>query len=133
MRLVWFVATGGAVGSATRFALTSLVQQRWGAAGGMPIGTLVINVSGSLLVGFLLRYSLGNAAVSPDARALVVTGFCGGYTTFSAFSFEAMSLIESGDYRRAAVYVCASVLLSLVAVFAGAMGARAVLASGHGT
>ena len=120
MNLLWYVALGSAVGGASRVALSTFIQQR---AGTFPIGTLIVNVSGSLALGFLLRYTLGSTSVSPETRALLTTGFCGGYTTFSTFSYEAITLIEDGDYRRAAVYVAASVLLSLMATFLGILAA----------
>lgn len=126
MKLIWFVAAGSAVGGAARYAVSMAAQQRLGTA--FPIGTLVVNVAGALLVGFLMRYALASPAVSADLRAALTTGFCGGLTTFSAFSYEALALVESGDYRRAVLYVMASVGLSLMAVYAGSVGARELLA-----
>jgi CrcB protein len=124
MNLVWYVAVGSAVGGAARFALSSFIQQR---AGTFPVGTLVINITGSLVLGFLMRYALGATSVSAETRALLTTGFCGGYTTFSTFSYETIALMEDGDYRRGATYVLASVVLSLVATFLGIMAANTVL------
>ncbi len=124
MNLVWYVAVGSAVGGAARFALSSFIQQR---AGTFPVSTLVVNITGSLVLGFLMRYALGSTSVSPETRALLTTGFCGGYTTFSTFSYETIALMEDGDYRRAAIYVLASLVLSLAATFLGIMAANAVL------
>jgi len=126
MNLLMYVAIGSAVGGASRFALSTFLQQR---AGTFPVGTLVVNITGSLALGFLLRYSLGSTSVSAETRALLTTGFCGGYTTFSTFSYETLKLIEDGDYRRAAVYVAASVVLSLVATFLGIIAANELLAA----
>jgi CrcB protein len=92
-----------------------------------PTGTLVVNVTGSLLLGFLLRYALGSAAVSPETRVLLTTGFCGGYTTFSTFSYETIALLEEGQHQRAALYVLLSVVLSLAACLAGVIIARELL------
>lgn len=125
MRLLWYVAVGGAAGSVARLLLAGLVQSR--SATGFPLGTLVVNVSGSLLLGFLLRYSLETPAVSPEWRALLATGFCGGYTTFSTFSYETVALLEEGDWRRAALYVALSVAVSLLGMVLGAAAAREVL------
>lgn len=110
------IALGGAVGSVTRYLLGGIVQR----AAGMPfpIGTLAINVSGSFLAGFLLRYFM-NVQTHPTLRGVLIVGFCGGFTTFSAFTTETLGLFEGGEYARAAVYVAASVALSLMAVFAG--------------
>ena len=121
----WYVALGSAAGGAARFGLSTLVQQQFGPT--FPVGTLVVNVSGSLLLGFLWRYALGTDATSPEVRALLTTGFCGGYTTFSTFTYETMVLFEDGQSVRAGVYVISSVLLSLAAVWLGASGARTVL------
>lgn len=125
MRLLWYVAVGGAAGSVARLLLAGLVQSR--SATGFPLGTLVVNVSGSLLLGFLLRYSLETPAVSPEWRALLATGFCGGYTTFSTFSYETVALLEEGDWRRAALYVALSIAVSLLGMVLGAAAAREVL------
>jgi CrcB protein len=126
MNLVWYVAVGSAVGGAARFALSSFIQQR---SGVFPVGTLVVNITGSLVLGFLMRYALGSTSVSAETRALLTTGFCGGYTTFSTFSYETIALIQDGDYRRAATYVVASVALSLVATFLGIFVAGELLAA----
>jgi len=125
MSLYAWVALGSAIGGVLRFALGALIQQRLGAT--FPLGTLAINLSGSLLLGFLLRYSLGTPAVSPDVRAFLTTGVCGGFTTFSTFSYETAALIEDGDYHRAAWYVGLSVTLSLGGAFLGIGLARELL------
>lgn len=124
--MIWFVAIGGAVGSAARFALSSMIQ-RWSGTP-FPIGTLVINITGSLLLGFLIRYALGTSSITPEVRALLTTGFCGGYTTFSTFSYESIVLLESGQYGRAGFYVVFSVAVSLAATLAGMAAARELLA-----
>jgi len=127
MNLLWYVALGSAVGGASRFALSTFVQQR--ASSAFPLGTLIVNITGSLILGFVLRYALGSPSVSAEVRALLTTGFCGGYTTFSTFSYETIALIEGGDYRRAALYIGLSVSLSLVATFLGIAAAGQLLAA----
>lgn len=126
MRTFWAIAIGAAVGGVSRYYLASAVQQRVGAS--FPWGTLLVNVTGSLLLGFLIRYALATPAVSVEMRALLTTGFCGGYTTFSTFSFETAALLEEGQYERAGAYVVGSVALSLVATFCGFILARELLA-----
>jgi fluoride exporter len=126
MKLYWLVALGGAAGSVARFGLSTVAQTRW--SGALPVGTLLVNVTGSVLLGFILRYALDTPAVSPEMRALLTTGFCGGYTTFSTFSYETMALIEDGDWRRAALYVLLSLAVSLAGVWLGMTLAREVLA-----
>jgi CrcB protein len=126
MPLFVWVAVGSAAGGALRYALGSLIQQQSGST--FPVGTLVINVTGSLLLGFLLRYALATPAVSAEVRALLTTGFCGGYTTFSTFGYEAAALVEDGDYHRAAWYVALSLVLALAGTFLGFALAREALA-----
>jgi fluoride exporter len=122
----WYVALGSAVGGVARFGLAALVQQRVGP--NFPVGTLVVNVTGSLLLGFLWRYALGTDVVSPEIRALLTTGFCGGYTTFSTFTYETMVLIEDGESTRAGLYILLSVVLSLAGAWLGISAARSLIA-----
>ncbi|MFN2567463.1 MAG: fluoride efflux transporter CrcB [Gemmatimonadaceae bacterium] len=123
--MIWYVALGSAAGGVARFLLGAFVQQRAGAA--FPVGTLVVNVTGSLLLGFLIRYALGTPAIGPEVRALLTAGFCGGYTTFSTFTYETAALLEDGQYERAALYVASSVFLSLIGMYAGFVAARELL------
>jgi CrcB protein len=120
------VATGAALGGVARYYLSSAIQHRLGAT--FPWGTLVINVSGSLLLGVLMRYALATPSVSAELRAFLTTGFCGGYTTFSTYSYETATLLEDGQYGRAGTYALASVVLALLATFAGFVLARELIA-----
>ena len=115
--MIWYVAFGSAVGGVARFLVGSLFPQR--SSGALPVGTLIINVTGSLLVGLIIRYAITSETVSPEVRALLTVGICGGYTTFSTFSLETAVLFEEGRYDIALAYVALSVTLSLLAVFAG--------------
>jgi len=128
--VVWYVALGSALGGVSRYALAAAIQAR--APTTFPWGTLVVNASGSLLLGFLLRYALQTPAVTPEMRALLTAGFCGGYTTFSTFSYETVALLEDGDYRRALAYVTASIVLSLAATMLGFAAAGALAAARRG-
>jgi fluoride exporter len=130
MKLIWYVAAGGAIGSVARLLLTALIQTKSGSE--LPVGTLVINITGSLLLGVLIQYMLATPETSPEFRAFLTTGLCGGYTTFSTFSYETAALIQDGDYRRAALYVILSVGVSLVGTFAGFALAREVIALREG-
>ena len=118
------IALGGAVGSVARYVLGGLIQR---GSSVFPYGTLTINVTGSLLLGFLARYLLDTSA-PVELRAALTIGFCGGYTTFSTFSYETMVMLERGEYGRAAAYVSASVALSLLGTFVGFAAARAAFA-----
>lgn len=124
------VLIGGAIGSLLRLVVGAAIQQRVGLA--FPVGTLVINVTGSLVLGFIMRFALDTTAVTPVMRALLTTGFCGGYTTFSTFSFETLDLVREGLYARAGAYVASSVVLGLVGAFAGFAAAHGILALARG-
>ena len=126
MRIIWYVALGSGLGGVARLLLGGWIQNRFGPS--FPLGTLVVNVTGSLLLGFLLRYALETPAIGADARALLTTGLCGGYTTFSTFSYETVRLLEDGEYRRAALYIGLSVGLALIALACGMVLAREVVA-----
>ena len=117
VKMFWAVALGAAAGGVARYYIGAAVLHRAGAS--FPWATLLINVTGSLLLGFIVRYAVGTPGVSEGVRLLLTTGFCGGYTTFSTFSYETAVLLESGRYERAGAYVAASVLVSLIATFAG--------------
>jgi fluoride exporter len=125
--LLVYVAIGGAFGTVGRYALTLFVQSR--SSGTFPIATLLVNVSGSILLGFLMRYGLESSSASPEVRLLLTTGFCGGYTTFSTFSYETARLLEDGEWTRGGAYIVASVVLSLVGAFVGFALARSLMAA----
>ncbi|HUX34743.1 MAG TPA: fluoride efflux transporter CrcB [Gemmatimonadaceae bacterium] len=122
---VGYVAVGAALGGALRYLVTVFVQGRAGP--GFPVATLLINVTGSLLLGFLVAYLAETAAVRPELGLLLTSGLCGGYTTFSTFSYETFVLLRDGEYGRAGVYVTVSVGVSLVAMFVGFAAARGAI------
>jgi CrcB protein len=126
VRVFLYVAIGAALGGMSRFALAGFIQQRAGVD--FPAGTLLVNITGSLLLGFLMRVLLQSTLVTPEMRAMLTTGFCGGYTTFSTFSYETALLLEDGEYGRAALYVGSSVAVSLVGTFLGFVLAHRLLA-----
>ncbi len=119
------IAIGGVVGTLARFGVEGVVH-RW-AGSAFPWGTLAVNVSGSLLIGFLARLGTGAAAFSPDVRAALLIGFCGAYTTFSSYSYETVSLLEQGAWARAGAYAVGTVVVSLVATMAGMTAADHLL------
>jgi fluoride exporter len=110
------VAIGGFVGAPSRYLADRAVTRRYD--GTFPWGTIVINVSGSLLLGFLTGLGLIHVLPRFD-QALVGTGFCGAYTTFSTFAYETVRLVEDGRVARAGANVVASMALGLAAAAAG--------------
>lgn len=123
--MLWYIALGSAIGGAGRYLLGGLVQRSF--AGTFPTGTLFVNITGSFLLGLLLRYAVDTPTVTPEFRALLTVGLCGGYTTFSTFSYESLALMKDGDWGRAALYVALSLGLSLLATFLGVAAAREVV------
>ena len=123
--MLWYIAVGSAIGGVSRYILGGVVQRILDTT--FPSGTLIVNITGSFLLGVIIRFAVDTPAISPEVRALLAIGFCGGYTTFSTFSYETMAMLEDGEWTRAAAYVSASVLLSLLATFLGFTAARAAL------
>jgi CrcB protein len=117
-----WVGLGGFVGANARYALGVWIVGRFGA--GFPLHTLLINVSGSFLIGVLLILLTERLALDPAWRLLLVVGFLGGYTTFSSYTFEALALAEAGEWLSAAWYVLGSNGLGLMAAFLGIVLAR---------
>jgi fluoride exporter len=114
---VLMVAAGGALGSVARYALNSSVTRALGEA--FPWGILIANVLGCFLMGLLGAYFMQRVPEQEATRLFLTTGYLGGFTTFSAFSFDVLKLINGGQNSAAVLYVFASVGLSLLAVFAG--------------
>jgi len=116
------VALGGAIGASARYLTNAAVMRTVGP--GFPYGTVIANVAGSFLMGalFVTLAHKGGTRFAP----FLMTGLLGGFTTFSAFSLDAFTLWERGEVAVAAAYVAASVILSLGALFVGAMTMRGV-------
>jgi CrcB protein len=123
--MLLYVALGSAIGGVSRYLVGGLVQRMLDTT--FPAGTLLVNITGSFLLGAIIRYALETPSLSPEVRAFLTIGFCGGYTTFSTFSYETMALLEDGEWARAGVYITASVILSLIATFLGLALARQVI------
>lgn len=119
------IAVGGAIGALSRYEVGRLIQPA--GAGAFPWGTFAINVTGSFLLGFIYRYI--DPTASPQLRALYGVGFCGGFTTFSTFSYDAVRMLQDGQTGRAAMYIAGSVILCIAGTFAGITLGGAVLRS----
>lgn len=113
------IAIGGALGSVARFWVSGFVAQRAGEF--FPLGTLVVNVTGSLLIGFFATMTdpEGRFLVNPAMRQFVMIGICGGYTTFSSFSLQTLNLARNGEWFAAGANAVLSLVACLVAVWLG--------------
>jgi CrcB protein len=112
------VGAGGAIGAMGRYGISVAIAQFWRNA--FPLGTLVINVTGSLAMGLLIGVLARTVpAWSTEIRLFVAVGILGGYTTFSAFSLDAITLIERGDWWPATIYIVLSVILSIAGLWLG--------------
>lgn len=112
------VGIGGAVGSSLRFVISNLVQSQ--SSSGFPYGTLLVNLIGCFIIGLLIGISISaQTKLNDNLKLLFATGFCGGFTTFSAFSAESIALIDKGELGLAASYIVSSLILGLGATFAG--------------
>lgn len=115
IRNFFLVAAGGGIGTMLRYAVYLLFR-----INNFPLATLLINIAGSFIIGLIMAFSLKSTDSLPDAsRLFLVTGLCGGFTTFSAFSYENLQLMQSGKYNLAFLYILLSVVFGLLAAWAG--------------
>ena len=122
MRAYLWVCIGAVVGASARYALSRYAAKVISAA--FPWGTLIINVTGSFILGLFLIWTTERALVDPKWRLLIAIGFCGSYTTFSSYAFESIAYFEQGHWSLFAANVLGNNVLCLAAVLAGAAIAR---------
>ena len=122
--LILYVALGSAMGGVARFLIGGALQR---ADSTFPSGTLTVNIAGSFILGAVARYAAMSPTFSPELRLLIGAGFCGGLTTFSTFSVEAIELMQGGALARAGLYVAVSVLTGLGAALVGMAVVRTIL------
>jgi CrcB protein len=111
------VGLGGGIGSILRYLSSLLVNRHYSAD--YPWATFIVNIVGCLLIGLFIGLSARHGFFNKELKLLLITGFCGGYTTFSTFSSENWHLLESGSYFTLASYILLSVIIGVVAVWAG--------------
>ena len=119
-----WISLGAIVGASSRYIVSRFVARAVTAS--FPYGTLLINITGSFILGLFLVWSTERALPDPRWRLLIAIGFCGSYTTFSSYAFESFSLFEQGHYLLFASNVLANNILCLAGVLAGAMIARSI-------
>lgn len=116
MKQVLLVFLGGGIGSALRYAIGRIFNT---SSAGYPWGTFSVNIIGSLLIGVFMGIALKNNNLSENQTLLLVTGLCGGFTTFSAFAYENQQFLKVGDFTAFAIYTLCSLSLGILAVFLG--------------
>lgn len=117
MKFILLAATGGAIGAAGRYLVNVVTLHVFGP--GFPWGTLTVNVVGSFLMGVFITLGALRLDLSGEMRVLIATGILGGFTTFSSFSLDFVTLFERKDYGVATIYLAGSMGLSILALFAG--------------
>lgn len=118
--MIWFIGLGGSLGAAARFILGKMINKRVHRIPLFPLGTWVINISGSFLLGLLANLHLSNQ-ISEGIWLFAGVGFCGAYTTFSTFGYETITLIQDHKIKIAILYVVTSVILGVVSTAIGFM------------
>lgn len=116
IKTILLVGSGGFVGSSLRYLLSRYIESNW--LSSFPYGTFGVNIMGCLIIGIIYGLTAKNLA-SGEARLLLATGFCGGFTTFSSFSYEFQSLLQDGQLWYAFLYSFGSLLVGLLAVWIG--------------
>jgi CrcB protein len=118
------IGIGGALGAVARYGIALWVGQRWGRS--FPLGTFVINVSGSFLIGLLMTLLAERFTANPQWRLLLVVGFLGAYTTFSTFEYETSALLKDGEWVFAMLNVTMSVVVGFIALKLGEVVAKTI-------
>ena len=124
MKTILWISLGAVLGANLRYFVGQYSAKF--STSGFPCGTLVINVSGSLILGFFLIWTTERVIADPRWRLIIAVGFCGGYTTFSGYAYETFALFEQGRWLASALNVLSSNVLCLLAVLAGAAIARSL-------
>ena len=116
MKNFLLVFIGGGFGSGLRYIIGRYLSS---SLGSFPVGTFTVNIIGSLLIGLILGYAAKENSLNQNQVLLLATGFCGGFTTFSAFAHENFQLLKTGDIMQFSIYTISSIVVGLIAVFIG--------------
>ncbi|MCT3744680.1 fluoride efflux transporter CrcB [Elizabethkingia anophelis] len=116
---LFLIGLGGAIGSICRYLLQMLIRKQWATT--FPLGTFAINILGCFIIGILYGLTTKNTGIPEEWRLFLIVGVCGGFTTFSSYSYESIMLLRNGDYLYFFAYVILSVAIGLLATFLGMM------------
>jgi CrcB protein len=117
IKTVLLIGSGGFIGSILRYYVSRLNLSTHFLS--VPVGTLLVNITGSLVIGILMGLSEKSEVVSTEARLFLMVGLCGGFTTFSSFTMESLTLVHNGQLMQVLVYTMLSILLGFLAVYIG--------------
>lgn len=123
-RVVWLVGIGSFLGGISRYYSQQIITRFFPSA--FPYGTLVVNMAGCFLIGLIYGLSGRGNLVSPEWRLFLATGFCGGFTTFSTFSYESVNLIQDREFVFLSLYVALSVAVGFAATYLGALTIKSI-------
>jgi CrcB protein len=124
MKDIIFIALAGSLGALSRYGLSGITQRLTGA--GFPFGTLLVNVLGCLLIGFIMQVGLSTDIIPRSLRIIITIGFLGAFTTFSTFSYETVSYLQDGAWLQASLNVSANLILCIGATIMGMTCGRLV-------
>lgn len=116
-KMILLVGVGGFAGSVARFLSQQFIARHYPSS--FPWGTLLVNITGCFIIGLVYALSEKGTLISPEMRLLLATGFCGGFTTFSTFAFENITLMRDGELLYTFLYIAASVIIGFAAAFLG--------------
>ncbi|MFN5422106.1 MAG: fluoride efflux transporter CrcB [bacterium] len=117
LRNILLVLTGSALGGTIRFIISVYLQNK--IVSKFPLGTFVVNLIGCFLIGVIFSFVARNSIGNDDIKLLLATGFCGGFTTFSAFAIENLDMIRNGNHATALTYIILSIILGIIATLLG--------------
>ncbi len=117
LKTLFIIAAGGGIGSTARFLVQKYSYEFYPHP--FPFGTLLVNILGCFLIGIFYALAEKGNILSPEWRLLLTTGFCGGFTTFSTFALENVSLMKSGDFLYVGIYIAGSVIVGVLATYLG--------------
>lgn len=115
--MILLVGAGGAVGSVARFLSQQMIARYYPSS--FPWGTLIVNIVGCFIIGIVYAFGEKGNLLSPEMRLLLATGFCGGFTTFSTFAYENISLMREGELLYTFLYIAASIIIGFLAAYIG--------------
>ncbi len=117
MKTLLLIGTGGFIGSVARYLTSKYIQDQLALS--FPIGTLIVNIIGCFTLGVIYGLMERGEILSQDARIFLTIGFCGGFTTFSTFAYENVSLLRDGNFIQTALYIALSVFAGIIALYLG--------------